>query len=132
LLHIVPSLTYYHYHTYCYLLLTTIFYYYYDIILSAEEEDPEELEQEVARLESELPQYALTPKEEAEKAKLIAEAFQDWTRKDLKAFIASLERNGRDDKSSVLREVMQETGKAEADISRYYDVFWKRSVVYSY
>lgn len=40
-------------------------------------------------------QLELTPKEQAEKKKLIDAAFGDWSRKDFRAFVAATERHGR-------------------------------------
>lgn len=90
------------------------------------EEEEKELEEEADSYEEQIKTLVLTPKEEAEKKKLVDEGFGDWSRKDLRIFVSAMERNGRDDKESVVREVCQETGKEEADVLRYYTVFWKR------
>ncbi|CAM9477635.1 unnamed protein product [Chrysoparadoxa australica] len=101
--------------------------------------DVKELEMEAQQLEAQLPKFELTPKEAKEKAQLIAEAFGDWTRKDFRAFIAAMERNGREDVDAIVKEVCMETGKKEDNVRRYYKasasrrtgtrqpgVFWQR------
>ncbi|CAM9980856.1 unnamed protein product, partial [Sphacelaria rigidula] len=37
----------------------------------------------------------LTPKEQADKKRMIEAAFGDWNRKDFRAFVAATERHGR-------------------------------------
>jgi len=61
-----------------------------------------------------------------QKAKLLEEGFSDWNRKDFRSLVTALEQYGRHDKNNVFRQVAQETGKVEADIERYYTVFWKK------
>ena len=62
-------------------------------------------------------QLELTPKEQDQKRKLIEAAFGNWSRKDLRAFVAATERHGRDDTEAVLRDVCLETAKPEEKVS---------------
>jgi SWI/SNF-related matrix-associated actin-dependent regulator of chromatin subfamily A member 5 len=75
-------------------------------------------------LEKCLSGFELPPLEKEEKARLHAEGFPDWSRKDFKAFCASLERHGRYNFKSILKEVVDETGKDPKEISRYFVAFW--------
>ena len=75
-------------------------------------------------LEKCLSGFELPPLEKKEKARLHAEGFPDWSRKDFKAFCASLERHGRYNFKSILKEVIDETGKDPKEISRYFVAFW--------
>ncbi len=68
----------------------------------------------------------LSDSEKAERDRLLEEAFPEWTRKDLRCFIATMERLGRQDKDTIVREVSLESGKPEDYVARYYDVFWDR------
>ena len=61
-----------------------------------------------------------------QKRQMMEEAFTGWTRKDHKAFVDALERNGRTAKEATLREVSRETGKVESDVDRYFGVFMQR------
>lgn len=50
--------------------------------------------------------------------------FVKCQRKDFKSFCNALERHGRYAILKIIEDVMQETGKAENDIKRYYVAFW--------
>jgi SWI/SNF-related matrix-associated actin-dependent regulator of chromatin subfamily A member 5 len=84
----------------------------------------EELLESAARLEANLLQYELTAEEKIEKEDIYAEGFPDWSRKDFKSFCTSLERHGRYDFNSICQDVVTETGKEPAEISRYFVAFW--------
>ncbi len=74
-------------------------------------------------------QLVLSSSEKAERDGLLEEAFPDWTRKDLRYFVATMERLGRQDKDIIVHEVSLESGKSEDYVARYYDVFWDRYTV---
>jgi len=84
----------------------------------------EELEKEVEKLEGTLKTICLSPDELKEKNKLLAEAFPDWSKKDFKSFCSSLERHGRFDVVNVIKDVVNECGKAESEAKRYFVSFW--------
>lgn len=88
-----------------------------------EEEDPAEI---ADRLEAELPSMQLSDKEQAAKAKLLEEGFENWTRKDFRSFVNALEQFGREDTESIFRQVCAETGKGLEELQRYFDIFWKK------
>ena len=77
-------------------------------------------------MKAELWKYALTEDEEAERKRLLQEGFGSWNRRDYRAFVAALERFGRADRSSVMIDVEQNTGKAAEEVGQYFDVFLKR------
>lgn len=58
-----------------------------------------------------------------EKAALMKQGFGSWTRKDLMAFVRSLEVHGRDDLTSVAADV---DGKPKREVARYAVTFFKR------
>lgn len=68
----------------------------------------------------------LTEEEAREKARLLAEAFGSWSRRDYRAFIAALERHGRNEREAVVAEVAETTEKDPREVGRYFDVFWAR------
>ena len=74
--------------------------------------------------EKDLDSIKLSPTEEEEKKKLLAEGFPDWSRKDFRAFCSSLERHGRYDFASICRDCVNETGKDRQEIQRYFVAFW--------
>lgn len=84
----------------------------------------EELLQRAALMEQELGDFKLSADEEVEKSRLLAEGFPDWSRKDFRAFCSSLENHGRYDFTSICRDVVNETGKDQHDIKRYFVAFW--------
>jgi hypothetical protein len=90
---------------------------------------PGEIPEEVAKqLEEEMNdgRFELSPEEQEERKELMEEGFKDWSRKDLRALVNALERYGRKDKETIIKEVMAETNKEEADVEKYYKTFWER------
>jgi SWI/SNF-related matrix-associated actin-dependent regulator of chromatin subfamily A member 5 len=87
--------------------------------------DPNEVT-ESAKMEAELHKYDLSPDEEAERKRLLQEGFGSWNRRDYRAFVAALEKFGREDRASVMLDVEQNTGKAAEEVGQYFDVFLKR------
>ena len=59
------------------------------------------------RLEEEIREgkFDLSPAEQAEKEALLKDGFGSWSKKDFKAFLSAMERNGRKDKATIYREV---------------------------
>lgn len=86
----------------------------------------EDMEAEITQLEDDMERMELSSKEQAEKQRLLSDAFADWNRKDLRSFVAAMERHGRDDMGAIKKDVSIETGKSEDDIARYHKVFWQR------
>ncbi|KAM3567466.1 hypothetical protein VYU27_010388, partial [Nannochloropsis oceanica] len=88
-----------------------------------------EAPEDVARqLEEEVTdgRFELAPEELEERKVLMEEGFRDWSRKDLRVLVTAIERFGRSDRASILRETAAETGKDEADVTLYYDTFTAR------
>jgi SWI/SNF-related matrix-associated actin-dependent regulator of chromatin subfamily A member 5 len=83
-----------------------------------------ELLRTAEEMQAQLDDLKLSDEEQAEKAHLQQLGFPDWSRKDFKAFISSLERYGRYDFKSVSLEVINETGKELKEIQRYFVAFW--------
>ena len=52
------------------------------------------------------------------------DSFPHCQRKDFKAFTNALEKHGRWAIDNILKDVTEETGKAENDVKRYYVAFW--------
>ena len=84
----------------------------------------EELLKRALELENGLVDLKLSSEEESERARLYAEGFPDWSRKDFKAFCSSLERHGRYDFASLSQDMVSETGKDVKEIQRYFVAFW--------
>ncbi|XRB05303.1 SWI/SNF-related matrix-associated actin-dependent regulator of chromatin subfamily A member 5 [Pycnococcus provasolii] len=63
----------------------------------------------------------LTDKEIAEKEKLLAEGFSEWSKKDFQAFVKACERHGRADMPSIAAEI---EGKEEKEVKAYSKAFW--------
>lgn len=84
----------------------------------------EELLKVAEQMEEQLSQYKLSDADEEERAKLLAEGFPDWSRKDFKTFCAAVERRGRYDFANISQDVMSETGKDLAEVQRYFVSFW--------
>ena len=53
----------------------------------------------------------LTDEEKSERDKLLADGFGDWTRKDFKAFVGAIERNGRQDIAAIAREARRRSAR---------------------
>ncbi|KAL7468526.1 hypothetical protein ACHAXS_008749 [Conticribra weissflogii] len=86
--------------------------------------EKESLKEEIGEMEGMLNQFVLSPEEQAEKERLLSEGFADWSRKDFKSFCNALEKHGRYQLPKIIEDVVQETGKDEGDIKRYYVAFW--------
>jgi SWI/SNF-related matrix-associated actin-dependent regulator of chromatin subfamily A member 5 len=61
-----------------------------------------------------------------EKASITKEAFVDWTKRDFRCFTDALEKNGRSDVKTTVREVAFDTGRSEDEVARYASTFWQR------
>jgi SWI/SNF-related matrix-associated actin-dependent regulator of chromatin subfamily A member 5 len=84
----------------------------------------EQMVNQADEMEKALGDFKLSSEEVAEKTRLQAEGFPDWSRKDFKAFCTSMERHGRFDFKSIARDVMNETGKLLGEVQRYFVAFW--------
>jgi SWI/SNF-related matrix-associated actin-dependent regulator of chromatin subfamily A member 5 len=91
---------------------------------AAPAENQENLLKTAGEMEKRLDDFKLSDQEVAEKSRLQAEGFPDWSRKDFKAFCTSLERHGRYDFKSIVRDVASETGKDMKEVQRYFVAFW--------
>jgi SWI/SNF-related matrix-associated actin-dependent regulator of chromatin subfamily A member 5 len=80
------------------------------------------------QLEAELEALHMDAKDVLMLEKLEKEGFGDWSRRDLKQFVASCERFGRHDKASICQEVAAILVKDVNRVKEYFDVFWKRAV----
>ena len=97
----------------------------------AEEQAAEEWAARIAAAEPESAAFdriaatsRLSAEEYAEKERLLGEGF-DWSRRDYKNFLSTLEKHGKN--REVLLATMRELiDKDEAEISRYYDTFFSR------
>ncbi|KDO23329.1 hypothetical protein SPRG_11643 [Saprolegnia parasitica CBS 223.65] len=78
------------------------------------------------QLEAELENMVMDAADVAELEALEADGFGDWSRRDLKQFVASCERFGRSDKDAVCLDVATLLVKDVARVAEYYDVFWAR------
>lgn len=65
----------------------------------------------------------LTRAEETKKAKLMAEGFAEWSRRDFQAFVRGCEKHGRDALQAISEEIESKTLE---EIRKYSKVFWKR------
>jgi superfamily II DNA or RNA helicase len=65
----------------------------------------------------------LTRAEETKKAKLMAEGFSDWSRRDFQAFVRGCEKHGRDALQAIAEEIESKTLE---EVKKYSKVFWKR------
>jgi len=84
----------------------------------------EDLMNTAIQMEKNLNEYNLTQEETAEKERLLGEGFPDWSKKDFKSFCSSLERHGRYDVNSIVRDVTSECAKEEMEVKRYFVAFW--------
>jgi len=75
-------------------------------------------------MKSQMQATRLSVQEEAEKKKLLEEGFPDWSKKDFRCFVNSLEKYGRYDFSSVWQDMASETEKDMNDVQRYFIAFW--------
>ena len=65
----------------------------------------------------------LSRAEETKKAKLMAEGFSDWSRRDFQAFVRGCEKHGRDALQAIADEIESKTLE---EVKKYSKVFWKR------
>ena len=84
------------------------------------------LPDEASKLEAELHKFDLPAEIAEEKKRLLAEGFSGWGRRELKLFINACEKFGRKNKQGVYTEVVETTGKPEAEVRRYFRVFFER------
>lgn len=66
----------------------------------------------------------LSAKEDRLKGQLLAEGFQDWTRRDFNLFVRACAEHGRDDLAQIAAEF--DGTKTQADIEKYSVVFWDK------
>lgn len=79
---------------------------------------------EAEEKEKALPTFTLSEEEVKEKTRLQAEGFPDWSRKDFRAFCASLEKHGRYNFKGIAHDMLNETGKELGEVQRYFVAFW--------
>lgn len=79
---------------------------------------------EADQLEKSLDDFRLSADETREKARLQAEGFPDWSRKDFKVFCTSLERHGRYNFKRIANDMLNEAGKDLGEVQRYFVAFW--------
>lgn len=90
---------------------------------------PGEIESDDKRIAREAEQRAidsaepLTRAEETKKAKLMAEGFPEWSRRDFQAFVRGCEKHGRDALSLISEEI---ESKTLDEVKKYSKVFWRR------
>ena len=65
----------------------------------------------------------LSRAEETRKAKLMAEGFPEWSRRDFQAFVRGCEKHGRDALPAIAEEI---ESKTLDEIKKYSKVFWLR------
>ncbi|KAI0076817.1 SNF2 family DNA-dependent ATPase [Panus rudis PR-1116 ss-1] len=96
------------------------------------EDTPEKLEEERKAAQEFIDNAEpLTEEELAEKERLIAQGFEDWSRRDFQQFIRALETYGWTDDFELLASEIQD--KSPEDVAKYYSVFkkkWKELVNY--
>jgi SWI/SNF-related matrix-associated actin-dependent regulator of chromatin subfamily A member 5 len=84
----------------------------------------EELTQLADQMESQLDSFVLSKEDQEEKEQLLKEGFPDWSKRDFKAFVASLERHGRYNLDSITQDMELEVGKEKSEVHRYFVAFW--------
>jgi SWI/SNF-related matrix-associated actin-dependent regulator of chromatin subfamily A member 5 len=94
------------------------------LVGAAPGQSKEEMMKTADAMEKRLDDFKLSDEDQAEKVKLQAEGFPDWSRKDFKSFTSSLESHGRYDFKSLSRDMINETGKDIKEIQRYFVAFW--------
>ncbi|KAJ9071139.1 chromatin remodeling complex Adenosinetriphosphatase [Entomophthora muscae] len=65
----------------------------------------------------------LTEDEVAMKEAYLAKGFSNWARKDFRAFIAAMEKNGRNNLEAITAEI---EGKTLEEVKSYHAVFWEK------
>lgn len=76
------------------------------------------------QMEQELHTLEFGAENMAAKERLLAEGFPDWSRKDYRSFISSLERHGRYNLDAIQSDMQKETTKEVDEVKRYYVAFW--------
>jgi SWI/SNF-related matrix-associated actin-dependent regulator of chromatin subfamily A member 5 len=66
----------------------------------------------------------LTEAEQQEKEELVAEGFEDWSRRDFQQFVRGLEAYGWTEDFALLAADIQD--KSEDEVAAYYPVFKKK------
>ena len=70
--------------------------------------------------------FDLPPDIARERQEIIDAAFTSWSKRDFRAVIDALERNGRNSMDLTVNEVAEETGKVESEVEEYVAVFMQR------
>mmetsp|Transcript_1862 Transcript_1862/g.4211 ORF Transcript_1862/g.4211 Transcript_1862/m.4211 type:complete len:1089 (-) Transcript_1862:123-3389(-) len=91
---------------------------------SSADSQVEAIMKEAEERERALGNFRLSEEEVKEKTRLQAEGFPDWSRKDFRAFCASLEKHGRYNFKGVANDMLNETGKDLGEVQRYFVAFW--------
>ncbi|CAJ1909979.1 unnamed protein product [Cylindrotheca closterium] len=91
---------------------------------SSADSQVEAILREAEEKEKGLGDFKLSEEEVKEKVRLQAEGFPDWSRKDFRAFCASLEKHGRYNFKGVANDMMNESGKELGEVQRYFVAFW--------
>lgn len=81
---------------------------------------------ESEKMEAEAKELVLSERDQAEMERLESQGFPDWSRRDLREFINSCEKFGRDSPQEICQEIATLTGKTLERVEEYYGVFWKR------
>lgn len=89
-------------------------------------EKEKEMELESTKLEKQLETLELDEAEKQEKEELLAQGFGNWTKRDYKAFLSAVERNGRNAPEAIFAEVSEMTDKTVEEVAKYYSVFLKK------
>ncbi|KAI0776331.1 SNF2 family DNA-dependent ATPase [Trametes elegans] len=89
------------------------------------EDTPEKLEEERRQAQEFIDNAEpLTEEQQQEKEELIAEGFEDWSRRDFQQFVRALETYGWTDDYELLASEIQD--KTAEDVAQYYPVFKKK------
>merc|ERR1712166_18368 len=89
-------------------------------------EDLEALKAEGDLLEIELNAFQPDEALKSEKQVLFDQGFKTWNRRDFKSFCLAMEKFGREDRDSVIQEVVAHLGKDENEVKRYFDTWMLR------
>ena len=89
-------------------------------------EDLEALKAEGDLLEIELNAFQPDEALKSEKQVLFDQGFNTWNRRDFKSFCLAMEKFGREDRDSVIQEVVAHLGKDENEVKRYFDTWMLR------
>ena len=89
-------------------------------------EDLEALKAEGDLLEIELNAFQPDEALKSEKQVLFDQGFNTWNRRDFKSFCLAMEKFGREDRDSLIQEVVAHLGKDENEVKRYFDTWMLR------